>query len=250
MTDERRSFSFYTVSELNPALKAQIDAAIREDRPIKIRAYAILPVTEKGMSYIIDSILAKYNREDMVAPVYTAAKELAINGAKANIKTILFEENKISMDDEGQYSKGMGIFREELSEDWIFSYAKKSRERDLRVDIVYDFNPHRIIVEVINNRPISEKEDKRIRSKFQKAMAYDDIAQFYMDGGDSSEGAGMGIVLITMLLRAQGIDAHLFTIRSNYRDSTIAKVEFPLSEDYQTSRDRFEARKSSEAVTS
>lgn len=69
-------------------------------------------------------------------------------------------------------------------------------------------------------------------------MRYDDIAQFYMEGGDSSEGAGMGIVLVTMMLKAQEIDPHLFTIRSDYREKTLARVEFPLSPDYQPNRQR------------
>lgn len=94
-------------------------------------------------------------------------------------------------------------------------------------------------MEAINNRPLSTKEDERIRQKFKKSMGYDNIAEFYMEGGDSSEGAGMGIVLVTMMLKAQGMDPHLFTIRSNYKDSTIAKVEFPFSEMYVPSRMRY-----------
>ena len=224
---------------MDSALQQQLDMAIREDRPIKIRAYAILPVTEEGINYIIENVLSKYDRLDMQAPVYTAVKELALNGAKANVKTVLFEEKSIDMDDHSQYEKGMRLFKAELNEDWILNYATKARKQNLRVDVIFDYSPHRFIIEVINNRPISAKEELRIRNKFQKAMDYDDIAQFYLEGGDSSEGAGMGIVLITMLLRSQGMDPHLFTIRSNHKDSTIAKVEFPLSEHYRSSRERY-----------
>jgi len=231
--------SRYSRRVMHAALQAEIDRAIAADKPIKIRAYAILPVTEEGMNYIAENVLLKYNREDLLAPVYTAVKELAINGAKANIKKILFQEKRISMDDEEEYEQGMKMFRDQLSEDWIFDYAFRARKEDLYVDILYDFNPHRLIIEVVNNRAITEREDSRIRQKFQKAMQYDDIAQFYMDGGDESEGAGMGIVLVTMLLRAQGVDPHLFTIRSNYVDSTVAKIEFPISKHYRTSRERF-----------
>ena len=225
---------------MNTKLKDQIDKAITTDQPIKIRAYAILPVTECGMNYIAQTILKKYNRDDLLAPVYTSLKELALNGAKANIKTILFEEQRIQMNNETDYARGMSMFKDELNEDSIIKYATKAKEQNLMVEVLCDYNPNRLIIEVINNRPVSEKEETRIREKFKNAMKYDNIAQFYMDGIDSSdEGAGMGIILITMLLRGQGIDPHLFTIRSNHIDSTIARVEFPISEYYQSSRDRY-----------
>lgn len=220
-------------------LKKHIDTAIESERPIKIRAYAVISETEGTMSYIVESILERYKRSDILGPLYTAIKELSINGAKANIKQVLFDELKISMDDDLEYEKGMQTFRNNLNENWILEYGKKAEKKGLFVDILFNYNPDRMVIEVINNRPISEKEDVRIRQKFQNAMKYDDIAEFYMAGGDSSEGAGMGIVLITMLLKAQGIDPHLFTLRSNYKDSTVAKVEIPFHEKYQTTRDQF-----------
>ena len=228
---------------MNTKLKDQIDKAITTDQPIKIRAYAVLPVTECGMNYIAETILKKYNRDDLLAPVYTVVKELALNGAKANVKTVLFKEQRIEIDNETDYARGMSMFKNQLNEDSIMKYARKVKEQNLMIEILYDYNPNRLIIEVINNRPISEQEEARIREKFKNAMKCDDIAQFYMDDDDSGEGAGMGIVLITMLLRGQAIDPHLFTIRSNRIDSTIAKVEFPISEYYQSSRDHYKISK-------
>ncbi|HNE20471.1 MAG TPA: hypothetical protein PKM44_08795, partial [Turneriella sp.] len=181
---------------------------------------------------------------------YTSVKELSLNGAKANFKRILFEDEKLDSDNDEQYEHGMELFKKYLNENWVLEYGKKSRERKLYVDIFFDFNRDRLILEVMNNRPISPKEDKRIREKFHTAMRYDDIAQFYMEGGDSSEGAGMGIVLVTMMLKAQDIDPHLFTIRSDYREKTLARVEFPLSSDYQPNRQRFITESNAELVLS
>lgn len=221
-------------------IQQQIESAIAKNKPIKIKAYAVLPVTEKGLNFISEKILEKYSRQDLLGPVYTSVKELAMNGAKANIKHVLFNEQKYNMDDDKEYEIGMDIFKSNMSEDWVFSYALKAREKNLFVDVNFDYNEDRLVVEVINNRPISQKEDVRIRAKFAKSMEYDDIAQFYIEGGDGSEGAGMGIVLVTMMLKAQGIDPHLFTIRSNHTDTTIAKVEFPFHESYQPERVRRE----------
>lgn len=235
---------------IDPKLKAAIDAAIEKEHLVRIRAYAVISATESGLSYIVESILKKYGRDDMVGPVYTSVKELSLNGAKANFKRILFEDENLNSDNDTDYDKGMSMFKENLNENWVLEYGKKSKNRKLYVDIFFDFNAERMIVEVLNNRPISQKEDKRIREKFHTAMRYDDIAQFYMEGGDSSEGAGMGIVLVTMMLKAQQIDPHLFTIRSDYREKTLARVEFPLSADYQPSRQRFITESHAELVLS
>jgi hypothetical protein len=235
---------------IDPRLKAAIDKAIANEHLVRVRAYAVISATEAGLSYIVEQILAKYGRTDMIGPVYTSAKELALNGAKANFKRILFEDEKLDPDNDEEYERGMELFKKYLNENWVLEYGKKSRERNLYVDIFFDFNRDRLILEVLNNRPISPKEDKRIREKFHTAMRYDDIAQFYMEGGDSSEGAGMGIVLVTMLLKAQDIDPHLFTIRSDYREKTLARVEFPLSSDYQPSRQRFITESNAELVLS
>ena len=235
---------------VDPKLKAAIDAAIAKEHLVRIRAYAVISATESGLSYIVESVLRKYGREDMIGPVYTSVKELSLNGAKANFKRILFEDENLNTEDDVEYDKGMELFKHNLNENWVLEYGKKSKERKLYVDIFFDFNAERLIVEVLNNRPISQKEDKRIREKFHTAMRYDDIAQFYMEGGDSSEGAGMGIVLVTMMLKAQQIDPHLFTIRSDYREKTLARVEFPLSADYQPQRQRFITDSNAELVLS
>ncbi|MBS0616725.1 MAG: hypothetical protein JSR44_00940 [Spirochaetes bacterium] len=235
---------------IDPKLKAAIDSAIANEHLVRIRAYAVISATESGINYIIQSILHKYGRDDMIGPVYTSVKELSLNGAKANFKRILFEDENLNSDDDADYEKGMGLFKDNLNENWVLEYGKKSRERKLYVDIFFDFNSERLIVEVMNNRPITQKEDIRIREKFHTAMRYDDIAQFYIEGGDSSEGAGMGIVLVTMMLKAQEIDPHLFTIRSDYREKTLARVEFPLSKDYQPQRQRFITESNAELVLS
>ncbi len=231
-------------------LKTAVDHAIEHENLIRIRAYAVISATETGLSYIVEQILGKYHREDMLGPVYTSVKELSLNGAKANFKRILFDDEKIDGDNDSEYEKGMLLFKERLNENWVLEYGKKARERSLFVDIFFDFNPQRLILEVVNNRPISRKEDVRIREKFLTAMRYDDIAQFYMEGGDSSEGAGMGIVLVTMMLKAQDIDPHLFTIRSDYREKTLARVEFPLAHDYRPQRERFITDSTPELVLS
>jgi hypothetical protein len=70
-----------------------------------------------------------------------------------------------------------------------------------------------------------------MREKMKKAMGYNDIAEFYMDNMDNTEGAGLGIALIMILMKNEGIDPNLFRIvtTSTY---TIARVEIPFTDKY------------------
>jgi hypothetical protein len=123
---------------IDPKLKAAIDSAIEQEHLVRIRAYAVISATEAGLSYIVESILKRYNREDMLGPVYTSVKELSLNGAKANFKRILFEDEKINTEDDSEYERGMELFKNQLNEHMVLEYGKKSKERKLYVDIFFD----------------------------------------------------------------------------------------------------------------
>ena len=62
------------------------------------------------------------------------------------------------MEDDESYDEGMLIFKKNLTEEWAYSYAEKCYQQALRVDIVFDYNTDRLIIEVINNRPISKEK--------------------------------------------------------------------------------------------
>lgn len=219
--------------------REKIEKAIEAEQPIKFRLYALLQDTEDDVNFIATEILNRYKKPELLSPVYTAIKELALNGAKANIKRVLFKELEIDENNPDSYEEGMRTFKEKLAESFVKEYAIKAKEMGLFVDVKFDYNRHRLIIEVENNSFLSEKEDKRIRGKFAKGSTYDNIAEFYMDTMDNAEGAGLGITLILMLIKAEGIDPHVFTIKSDFKTKTVAKLEFPLSASYKTSRERF-----------
>ena len=58
---------------MDTEIKQAIDDSISQERPIKVSAFAVLPETEKVLSYITESILIKYDKQDMLGPTYTAA---------------------------------------------------------------------------------------------------------------------------------------------------------------------------------
>jgi hypothetical protein len=69
----------------------------------------------------------------------------------------------------------------------------------------------------------------------KKSMSYNDIAEFYMDNMDNTEGAGLGIALIMIMMKSEGLDPALFRI-GTLEDRTIARVEIPFNAEYVSKR--------------
>ncbi len=221
------------------SLAERIDSAIQKNQTIKVRAYALLPETEKDLNLIILRLLNRYNKLDMTATLYTCIKELAVNGAKANIKRILFDEVKIDLENESDYRRGLEMFKEKLTDKFINEYAQKAKDRGLFVDIKFEYDDSKLIVEVLNNSALTKREDERIREKFRDGLRYDNIGELYMEMQDNQEGAGMGIALILMMLKSENVDPHFFTIYSDYQNKTIAKIIFPMATNFQSDRTDF-----------
>jgi hypothetical protein len=225
---------------LTEGFKTSISRAIEKGTRINFQTHVLGDSGEDRLKYIIESILNHYNRIDLMDLMYTAAKELIVNSTKAAIKRILFEEKGILDSEEEIQESVMTEFKESLTDKKFPYFRKVMKDKDLRVNIIFSFNSNRILMKVINNFEILPKEEKRIREKFVNAKKYDNLFEFYMDHGDNTEGAGMGITLVEILLMQSGFDRHLFTIYSYNGTGTVARVELPLSENYKSRRALFQ----------
>ena len=210
-------------------LQTQVAIAIENERPITLRTYVFLKEAEHDLNLIISSILNAFNRPNLIDVVYTSVKELVLNGVKANIKREVFAELKLSFDDIDEYAQGMEEFRKCLNESWVQEYATKAKEKEVYVDVTFSIRKKNILVTVENNNPMSEKEISRVRSQFAESDQFKGIADVYLQNHDNSEGAGMGIILILMLLKGIGIDPSSFKVESDLKSKTVASFEIPLT---------------------
>ncbi len=218
-------------------LSDSITSAVNEGRAIKIIAYYMGEKIENHIKAVLDAILSKYQKPEFMETLYTAIKELAINATKANMKQMIFEENNLDINDEEQFQKGMKIFKDRLTEKWVAAYAHKCKEADVSVKITFFHDPNGLRVVIKNNIPIADADELRIRSKLGKVMQYEDLVQFYMDNADETEGQGLGIGLIVMLLKGENLDPHLFRIGIIDKNTT-ARIEIPFSEKFVSTRER------------
>ncbi|AYV56343.1 hypothetical protein [Leptospira kmetyi] len=226
--------------DVSADFQMEVDSAISREIPISLITYVLTPKGEKKLKYIIQGILTRYDRLDLTELLYTSSKELIVNATKAAIKRILFKESKLNIESLDDYARGMESFHSSLSDKKFPFYREKMKEHDLTIKVTFFFNEHRIILKILNNFQLTDQEEKRVREKFRISRDFDNLFEFFMKFGDSTEGAGLGITMVEILVAQSGFDRHLFTIYSRKGISqTVARVEIPLREDYIPRRLKF-----------
>jgi hypothetical protein len=216
-------------------LEQNIKLILNQSQELTLQSSRVNEKVEKYILHILGLMLARYKKESLIDLVYTITKELAINGVKANQKRIFFDEHGLDINNPDDYTKGMKMFKEAFSDQMNETYGIKSRERGIFVKIYLTHNESGLCVEVENNTAIAPTEETRLREKMKKSMGYNDIAEFYMDNMDNTEGAGLGIALIMIMMKGEGLDAALFRIVTQ-QDRTIARVEIPFDASYVSKR--------------
>ncbi len=220
-------------------LAKKINDALLTKKPISIISYHMTRETEKKLDLVINLLLNYYQKKgDYKAFLYTCAKELAINGLKANHKRIFFEENNLRISNPDDYQAGIKIYKKHLNEEMASVYGKLAKNKKIFVIITFHHDFDGLRIEVINNSSISKNEEIRVRNILSKVMKYEELMDFYIDHGDETEGAGLGLALVVTLFKKIGINPDLFRIiiKDNF---TIARMEIPFTNDFSTIRDIF-----------
>jgi hypothetical protein len=222
-------------------LQTQIQDAISGNKIITLKTLRLSDYGEMALMQVIQTLLTSFQRKDLVDVVYPAVKELVVNATKANLKRVIFEEKGVDADFVGGKEEVMNVFRSLLTEEGIQSYETKLRNRNLYVSATFYYNPDVLHVKVKNPFPLSSVDEQRIRDRFRIASSYQSLQDFYMDHVDNTEGQGLGLTMVCILLEQSGMDRHSFTVHTKKPyDETAARLEIPLSEHYESRRSRFE----------
>jgi hypothetical protein len=157
------------------------------------------------------------------------------------MKRVFFEKQGINPMNSDEYDKGMELFKQNLTEEMIRHHRKDFIERDYKITITFYYTEKVLNIKVKNNFPLLPREEQRIREKFEQAKSFTSLLDFYMSHGDTTEGAGLGITMVGILLDQSGIDRHGFTVfvKPGYSE-TAARLEIPLHPDYVPRRKQFE----------
>lgn len=214
--------------EIEEKFEREVITSVRNDNDIVFVSYSGLENTENKIKFALAKILEKYRQEEIFTPILSCIKELIANATKANAKKILIDEGIIINPDDPQ--EVVSKIRTILNEKALLEYGIKAKERRLSTRIYLKQSKGNLIVEVINNIPLNEKEQKKISAKIEKSSHYDNIAEFFMDNPDpEAEGMGLGLSMIVVLLKNIDISYKNFSVTSDAKTKTYARIVIPLS---------------------
>lgn len=237
LTNKSSSGKFKVMGQEIRDISDNIRLTVENGRILSLKTHRMTRSVEEHIQEAIELILDKVTYPTLVPTIYTIVKELSINACKANQKRIFFEEKGYDLTDATQYIKGVSEYRQLFSESMAEEFGQKAKKKGYYCLISFDYSMDGIRIEVINNTPVTPQEEKSLREKLEKGMQYADIAQFYMDNADNTEGAGLGLALILIMLKGEGIDPSFFRIGIR-KESTIARLEIPLTTNFKSARDK------------
>ena len=207
--------------------KSGIDSAIENGGDIVFISYSVLEDTEEKIKYALSKILEKFKREELFTPLYSCTKELISNATKANAKEILVHEGIIENPDDP--FEVIQKIRTILNEKALHEYGIKAKENRLSTRTYFKIEGNQLIIEVINNLPLTDKELERIIDRIERSSGYESIADFYLENPDPvAEGMGLGLSMIVVLLKSMEINYKNFVFKTDKKSKTYAKLYIPL----------------------
>jgi len=154
-------------------------------------------------------------------------KELTVNAKKANTKRVYFKEKNLQLDVPADYEKGMKTFKKETLDN-IQHYLTLQEQQDLYIKVTYLIRNNVLYMSVRNNVPISPKELTRVYDRVARSRAFESMEEAFGEVLDDTEGAGLGIVIMILMLRKMGLTEKSFDLSQN-NGETSASLTIPMN---------------------
>lgn len=203
----------------------KIQEAIECRKVLTLTTYGYRSDERSYIDTILDQYLYEAGREDLKNQLSYCVHELAGNAKKANTKRLYFAERGLRIENEAEYWIGMKNFKEETIGN-IDHYVMKFRQYNFYMKFQFYINDEGIKIAVRNNARLLPIEEKRIKEKLKAARKYKDMTEAYANIEDTSEGAGLGLVMMILMLKNIGLSENSLTIFPK-DDETVTMLTIP-----------------------
>ncbi len=205
---------------INPMEK--IRYALRSEKHLEIK----LPIYGMEQRRYVDLLLSIYleecGLEDLKDRLLYCMHEIAGNAHKANAKRLFFRLHDYDINDTDSYLRGMDHFKRVVSEN-LPHYNRILTDEGNFVGFRFHLKEGTLKLQVINSADLLPFEKERIGKKLEIAHRYSTLTDAYTVAEDFSEGAGLGIVMIHIMLRAIGFSNFSFSVDSE-RKTTVSTL--------------------------
>ena len=208
--------------------EAKVKKAILSALPLTITTFTLSREMEVYIEEVVTVFLRLAGQEKLEDYVVYCVHELAANAKKANTKRVYFSEEGLDLSNLDDYREGMEHFKEKTLGN-ISHYLRLQKQQGLYVKLIIQMQENIIQIEIRNNAAVTRTELIRIHDRLARSRQYNNLDEALSQVLDDSEGAGLGLVILVLMLKKMGLDEDCFDIRSNANE-TIARIMIPLEQ--------------------
>jgi len=206
--------------------EATIEEAIELGHPFTITTFSLSHEIEVYIDNVITIFLKWAQREKLKDYICYCVRELAANAKKANTKRVYFIEQGLNIDNPKDYQKGMEHFKKATLDNMAY-YIQQQKKKRLYIKLILQIRENTFYIEVRNNAAITRAELTRVYERLARSHQYNDFEDALAHPLDDSEGSGLGLVILALMLKKMGLTEDHFAISSS-KTETIAQISIPF----------------------
>jgi len=218
------------MSELEEQLccdKEKIKISVSLQLPIEMTTYTLPKNTEVYIRNVMEIFLEECHQEHLKEYLNFCLSELLTNAKKANTKRVYFKEKGLDINNPEDYEKGMENFKMDTLTN-IDHYLELQKKAGLYIKLALRIQADKIYIEIKNNSVLTVFEKERIQQKLDSVQQYKNFDEVLTNVLDQSEGAGLGIIIIILMLQKVGLSKENYQVISD-EDETITRIILPCN---------------------
>jgi putative nucleotidyltransferase with HDIG domain len=206
--------------------EARIRKAVLSGIPLTITTFTLPHEIEMYIGQVLDVFLRQVGQERLKDYLVYCVQELVVNAKKANTKRVYFTERGLDILNSDDYKLGMINFKTDTLNN-IAYYLQKQKQKGLYIKLRLLNRNNIICIEVRNNAAVTRTELIRIQDKLARSRQYRNLEDALSQVLDDSEGAGLGLVILILMLKKVGLTEDCFDILRTEKE-TITRIIIPL----------------------
>ena len=207
--------------------KSKVQTSVGLQLPIEITSYTLPRNTEVYIRHVMEMFLEECHQDHLKEYLNFCLSELLTNAKKANTKRVYFQEKGLDINNQEDYVKGMENFKMDTLTN-INHYLELQRKAGLYIKLSLRILADKIYIEIKNNSKLTVFEKERIQQKLDSVQQYKNMDEVLTNVLDQSEGAGLGIIIIILMLQKVGLSKENYQVISD-DDETITRIILPCN---------------------
>jgi putative nucleotidyltransferase with HDIG domain len=206
--------------------ESKIKKAVQSGIPLTITTFTLPHEIEAYIEQVLTVFLKLLDQEKLKDYLVYCVQELTVNAKKANTKRVYFGEKGLDLTNPDDYKQGMRTFKADTLGN-IAHYLRLQKEQGLYIKVILQSKKNIIFIEVRNNAAVTKTELIRIHDKLARSRQYNSMEDALSQVLDDTEGAGLGLVILVLMLKKMGLDEDCFDIEGTEKE-TIARIIIPV----------------------